>query len=155
VLAQCTAGDLWVVLLTLTRAEAGTLPGAMPPIEPLDPLEQRPVPSVLPPGLVVRRLGEGFCAVDDAGALVLNWIALGLQHNEALPLGWPLHEGPPPVLQVFERRGRTAIGLSTSWSVASAERLPLVIVRADREHCWLVSGRLALEELVEIAVSLP
>ncbi len=146
---------LRVSLVAIARQEAFFDPGAMPEQRPLEDDRPHPLPAHLPPGLRPRRLGEAYCAVDHAGEFQVTWIELHLPPDATLSLPWNLDEGPAPALQGFRFMGREAVAVSASWSAVSAERLPLIITRAGPDSCWLVGGRLPIEELARIAVSLP
>lgn len=146
---------LRVALVAITRQEAIYDPEAMPAQAPLEDDRPHPLPAHLPPGLLPRRLGQAYCAVDQAGAFQVTWIELHLPAGATLSLPWNLDEGPAPAMQGFRFMGREAVAVSAAWSAVSAERLPLVITRAGPDSCWLVGGRLPIEELARVAVSLP
>ena len=93
--------------------------------------------------------------MDAGGAFQVTWIELHLPAGETLSVPWRLDEGPAPAMQGFRFRGRDAVAAGALWSAVSAERLPAVITRAGPDSCWLVSGRLPLEELARVAASLP
>jgi hypothetical protein len=154
-LAVVDMPGLMVALVAISGPEAAFIPGAMPPIEPLSVDEPYPLPADLPVGLEPRRLGEGYCAVDESGELAISWIELPLPPSETLVLGWDLRDGPPPALEALIIGGRPAAFTSAAWSAASRERLPLLVVRASRDSCWLVGGRLTRVELARVAASLP
>jgi|GEM_PF-701469 len=146
--------DLRVALVSISPEEAIHMPSAMPAPEPLDD-ELHPLPAYLPPGLELRRLGEGYCAVDPSGQFQVTWIELLLPAGHTLHLVWNLAEGDPPELTSLEAGGRKAAFVARAWSAVSAERLPLIALRAGPDTCWLVSGRLAQAELLAVAASLP
>lgn len=146
---------LRVALVALGAAEAIFHPEAMPVPAPLDATTPHPLPEQLPVGLVPQRFGDGYCAVDGAGAFQITWIELHMPPGETLGVPWDLAEGPPPAMQGFRFRGREAIAIGALWSAVSAERLPVVITRAGLDSCWIVGGRLSIEELARVAVSLP
>lgn len=146
---------LRVALVAIAPAEAMFHPEAMPTPAPLDAGRPHPLPAHLPAGLAPRRLGEGYCAVDQAGRFQVTWIELHLPAGATLSLPWNLAEADPPAMQGFQFRGRDAVAVSASWSVVSTERLPLVATRAGPDSCWIVGGRLPIEELARVAVSLP
>ncbi|NTU84059.1 MAG: hypothetical protein HGA45_32595 [Chloroflexales bacterium] len=146
---------LRVALVALAPAEAMFHPEAMPAPAPLDDERPHPLPAHLPAGLLARRLGEAYCAVDASGRFQATWIELHLPPAATLSLPWNLDDGPAPAMQGFRLRGRDAIAIGASWSMVSAERLPVVITRASPDSCWIVGGRLPIEELARIAVSLP
>ena len=153
-LAKLELPGLRVDLVAVGEQEAIHMPAAMPQPEPLDE-ELHPLPAYLPPGLSPRRFGEGYCAVDASGAFQVTWIGLLLPAGQPLHLVWNLAEGEPPALVELEFDGRSAAYLERAWSAVSAERLPLIALRAGPDTCWLVSGRLALGELLGVAASLP
>lgn len=155
VLAVCAVPGLRVALLPVSGAEAVSAPDAMPTPEPLEPDEDHPLPDYLPPGLVVRRMGQGYCAVDAAGRFQATWIELPLPAGETLYMGWNSAEGPPPALEPIALAGRPGVFLGAAWSAVSAERLPMIVLRAGPEGCWLVSGRLTRAELTRVAAGLP
>lgn len=146
---------LRVALVALSPAEAIYDPEAMPVPESLDDDRPHPLPGYLPAGLVPRRLGQAYCAVDRTGSFQVTWIELHLPEGTTLSLPWNLDEGPAPTMQGFQFKGRDAVAVSASWSVVSLERLPVVITRAGPDSCWLIGGRLPIEELARIAVSMP
>lgn len=154
-LAVVTVPGLRVALVALAAGEAFFRPDAMPAPAPLSADQPHPLPAHLPAGLGPRRLGDGYCAVDAAGAFQLTWIELVVPAGQTLHLPWDLSEGTPPAIQGFQFRGRQAVAVAASWSMVSAERLPMVITRAGPDTCWLVGGRLAIDELARVAVSLP
>jgi hypothetical protein len=146
---------LRVAIVALNPGEAMFHPEAMPAPAPLDDAMPHPLPTHLPAGLLARRLGDAYCAVDPSGAFQVTWIELHLPPEATLTMPWDLAEGPAPAMQGFRFKGREAVAVAASWSVVSAERLPVVITRAGPDSCWLVGGRLPLEELARVAVSLP
>jgi hypothetical protein len=154
-LAVVDMPGLRVALVAISGPAAAFIPGAMPAIEPLSVDEPHPLPADLPAGLEPRRLGEGYCAVDSSGELVVSWIDLPLPPGETLVLGWDLRDGPTPALEALMLGGRPAAFVSAAWSAASRERLPLLVARAGRDSCWLVGGRLTRVELARVAASLP
>ena len=127
----------------------------MPSPQPLPPGRPHPLPGYLPAGLEPMLLGEAYCGVDAAGAFQVPWIELVLPAGETLHLPWDLADGEPPSMQGFQFRGREAVAVAATWSVVSAERLPMVVTRAGPDTCWLVSGRLPQQELLAVAASLP
>jgi hypothetical protein len=145
---------LRVSLVSIGEQEAIHMPSAMPEPEPLDG-DLHPLPSYLPPGLSPRRLGEGYCAVDASGRFQVTWIELLLPAGHPLHLVWNLAEGDPPMLIELEFGDRSAAYVERAWSAVSAERLPLIALRAGPDTCWLVSGRLELRELLGVAAGLP
>lgn len=153
-LARLSLPGLRVDLVAVGEQEAIHMPSAMPQPEPLDD-ELHPLPGYLPAGLSARRFGEGYCAVDASGAFQITWIELLLPAGQPLHLVWNLAEGEPPALVELEFEGRSAAYIERAWSAVSAERLPLIALRAGPDTCWLVSGRLALGELLGVAASLP
>lgn len=146
---------LRVALVAIAPAEAAFHPEAMPAPAPLEGDMPHPLPAYLPAGLLARRLGEAYCAVDGAGAFQVTWIELHVPEGATLSLPWSLAEGPAPAMRGFRFRGREAVAVAASWSVVSAERLPVVATRAGPDSCWLVGGRLPIEELARVAASLP
>jgi hypothetical protein len=154
-LAAITVPGLRVSLVALAAGEAIYRPDAMPAPAPLPADELHPLPGFLPPGLSPRRLGDAYCAVDDDGAFQVTWIELLVPAGETLHLPWDLGEGDAPVMQGFRFKGREAVAVAASWSIVSSERLPVVITRAGPDTCWLVGGRLPIEDLARVAVSLP
>lgn len=155
VLASCEVPGLRVALLAVSGAEAVSAPDAMPAPEPLEPEEDHPLPGSLPPGLAVRRMGQGYCAVDAAGQFQATWIELPLPAGYPLFLAWNLAEGEPPPLEPIDLAGRPGVFLRAAWSAVSAERLPLIVLRAGPEGCWIVSGHLPRAELTRVAAGLP
>lgn len=154
-LAAVSVPGLRVTLVALAPGEAMFRPDAMPAPEPLPSDRPHPLPGYLPAGLQARRLGEAYCAVDDGGLFQVTWIELVLPAGHTLRLPWDLAEGDMPTMQGFQFRGREAVAVAATWSVVSAERLPMVITRAGPDTVWLVGGRLAIDELARVAVSLP
>ncbi|MBX0326231.1 hypothetical protein K2Z83_00800 [Oscillochloris sp. ZM17-4] len=154
-LAVLDMPGLRVALVAITGPAAAFIPGAMPPIEPLSADEPHPLPAELPAGLEPRRLGEGYCAVDESGQLAVSWIALELPPGETLAMAWDPADGPTPTLQALSLGGRAAAFMSAAWSAASRERLPLLAVRAGPDSCWLIGGRISSVELARVAASLP
>lgn len=154
VLASLDLPGLRVALVAVSGAEAMYVPAAMPAPEPLG-AGPHPLPAYLPAGLEPRRLGEGYCAVDADGRFQATWIELLLPPGETLHLVWNTDEGPAPAFHSIDVDGRPAVYLAQAWSAVSAERLPLIALRAGPDTCWLVSGRLPLAELTAIAASLP
>jgi hypothetical protein len=86
---------------------------------------------------------------------VVTWFALSLQLDEPMYLAWNRADGEPPRLENIEIDERSAIWASATWSAVSADRPPVLIVRANPETCWLVGGQLPRAELAQIAASLP
>lgn len=154
-LAALDLPGLRVALVAISGPEAGFVPDAMPPIEPLPTDQPHPLPSDLPEGLEPRRLGEGYCAVNSAGELAVSWFALALAPGETLHLAWSPADGPTPTMQALNLGGRPAAFIPAVWSAVSRERLPLLAVRSGPDSCWLVVGRLAPLELARVAASLP
>lgn len=154
-LASVAVPGLRVLLVALAPAERLFQPDAMPAPRPLDEQVEHPLPTYLPAGLAPRSFGSAHCAVDASGAFQVTWIELALPPDEPLALPWDLAEGDAPVMQGFELSGRPCVAVSASWSAVTAERLPLVITRAGPASCWLVGGRIAIDQLARIAVSLP
>lgn len=154
-LAAVNVPGLRVTLVALAAGEAFFRPDAMPAPEPLPASQPHPLPTYLPAGLTPRRLGEGYCAVDAAGDFQITWIELVVPAGTTLRLPWDLSEGEIPAMQGFQFRGRQAVAVAASWSMVSAERLPMVVTRAGPDTCWLVGGRRAVDELARVAVSLP
>jgi hypothetical protein len=154
-LAAVNVPGLRVTLVALAPGEAFFRPDAMPVPEPLPGGQPHPLPAYLPAGLTPRRLGDAYCAVDAAGAFQVTWIELVVPEGATLRLPWDLAEGDPPSMQGFQFRGREAVAIAASWSMVSKERLPMVITRAGPDTCWLVGGRVAIDELARVAVSLP
>lgn len=146
---------LRVTLVALAPGEAMFHPDAMPVPAPLAADMPHPLPGYLPAGLAPMRLGEAYCGVDPASAFQVTWIELHVPAGYTLRLPWNLAEGDAPALQGFQFRGRQAVAVAATWSMVSTERLPMVITRAGPDTCWLVSGRLAIDELARVAVSLP
>jgi hypothetical protein len=146
---------LRVDLVALAPAEALFHPEAMPTPDALDDELPHPLPTHLPPGLLPRRLGDGYCAVDRTGAFQVTWIELHLPPGATLGVPWNLADGPAPAMEGFRFRGRDAVAVAALWSAVSTERLAAVITRAGPDSCWITSGRLPLEELARVAVSLP
>jgi hypothetical protein len=93
--------------------------------------------------------------VDAGGEWQVTWIELVVPEGQSLRLPWDLAEGDSPAMQGFQFRGREAVAVAASWSMVSPERLPIVITRAGPDTCWLVGGRLAIDELARVAVTLP
>ncbi|WP_129626524.1 hypothetical protein [Candidatus Oscillochloris fontis] len=154
VLALLDLPGLRVALLAVSGPIAAGFPDALPPIEPLDPASDHPMPSFLPAGLTPHRIGEGYCALDAQGQLMVSWIALDLPPNEPLPLAWNPADGPTPKLQALNLDGCAAAFLPAAWSAVSPDRLPLIALRASPTTCWLVGGRLGHVELARVAASL-
>ena len=154
-LAGITVPGLRVLLVEVAPGEAIFQPDALPQPTPLDADGPHPLPTYLPAGLAPRSFGAGYCAVDASGAFQATWIELGLPTDQPLWLPWDSADGPPPAMQGFELGGRPCVAVAVAWSAVSRERLPLVITRAGPEACWLVSGRLSINVLARIAVSLP
>jgi hypothetical protein len=154
-LSAVSVPGLRVTLVALAPGEAMFHPEAMPTPAPLPADRPHPLPGYLPAGLAPRALGAAYCAVDAAGAFQVTWIELEVPAGHTLRLPWDLAEDAPPAIQGFQFRGRDAVAVSASWSAVSAERLPMVITRAGPDTCWLVGGRLAIDELARVAVSLP
>jgi hypothetical protein len=154
-LASVALPGLRVALVAVAPAEAIFMPEAMPAPAPLDADELHPLPAELPPGLTPRRLGAGYCAVDDRGRLVASWFELLLPAGQTLHLAWNMDDGPPPALEVVDLSGRAAVFVAAAWSAVSLERLPLLAVRAGPDTCWLVGGRLGRAQLADLAAQLP
>ncbi len=154
-LAAVQVPGLRVAFVALAPAEAMFHPAAMPAPTPLDEQHPHPLPTHLPVGLTPRRLGEAYCAVDASGAFQVTWIELPLPPDATLSLPWNSDDGPVPALQGFQFKGREAVAIAASWSMVSTERLPLIVTRADPDTCWVVGGRLPIEALARVAVSLP
>jgi hypothetical protein len=154
-LAAVVVPGLRVTLVALTPDEVMFRPEAMPAPEPLSADRPHPMPGYLPAGLEPRRLGDAYCGVDAGGAFQVTWIELVVPAGHTLRLPWDLAEGDAPAMQGFKFRGREAVAVAATWSVVSTERLPMVITRAGPDTCWLVGGRLAIDELARVAVSLP
>ncbi|NNJ08833.1 hypothetical protein EKD04_000660 [Chloroflexales bacterium ZM16-3] len=154
-LAVLDMPGLRVALVAISGPAAAFIPGAMPLIEPLPTDGPHPLPADLPADLEPRRLGEGYCAVDESGQLAVSWIALPLLPHETLTMAWDASDGPVPTLQALSLGGRPAAFMSAAWSAASRERLPLLVVRAGPDSCWLVGGRISPVELARVAASLP
>lgn len=154
-LAVVELPGLRVGLVALAPQEFMFQPDAMPAPTPLSAAQPHPLPSYLPPGLEPRQLGDGYCAVDASGAFQVTWIELLLPAGHTLHLAWNLAEGPAPQLQPLALGERPGVFMAASWSVVSAERLPLVVTRAGPDTCWLVGGRVSAEELARVAASLP
>lgn len=146
---------LRVELVALAPGETMFSPEAMPLPAPLEDEQLYPLPAYLPAGLLPRRLGEGYCAVDATGAFQVTWIELHLPPGMPLGVPWDLADGPAPAMQGFRFRGRDAVAIAALWSAVSAERLSAVITRAGFDSCWIVSGRLPIEELARVAATLP
>jgi hypothetical protein len=146
---------LRVALVALMPAETMFHPEAMPAPSPLEDGRPHPLPAYLPAGLQPRRLGEGYCAVDQVGAFQVTWIELYFPAGTTLSVPWSLADGPSPAMQGFRFRGRDAVAVGALWSAVSTERLPAVITRAGPDSCWIIGGRLPLEDLARVAVSLP
>jgi hypothetical protein len=130
-------------------------PEAMPAVTALEDDQPHPLPAHLPAGLQPRRLGEAYCAADAAGAFQVSWIELHLPAGATLSVPWDLSDGPAPAMQGFQFKGRDAVAIGAVWSAVSRERLPMIVTRAGPDSCWLTSGRLPLDELARVAVSLP
>lgn len=154
-LAVLELPGLRVALVGLNPAEAVYLPEAMPDPEALDPTIIAPIPNELPARLHVCQLGEGFCALEADGTLAVTWINVLLPAEQTMYAAWNRADGDPPALQPLNFLGRSAVLIARAWSAVSAERLPMIIVRAGPDSAWLVSGRLPSPELARIAASLP
>jgi hypothetical protein len=154
-LAAITVPGLRVSLVALGPGEAIFRPDGMPIPAPLPADELHPLPAFLPAGLSPRQLGDAYCAVDAEGVFQVTWIELLVPAGETLHLPWDLAEGEAPAMQGFRFKGREAVAVAASWSMVSSERLPVVITRAGPDTCWLVGGRLPIEDLARVAVSLP
>jgi hypothetical protein len=154
-IAAISVPGLRVSIVALDASEAFYRPDAMPSHEPLSADQLHPLPSFLPEGLSPRQLGPAYCAIDSAGEFQVTWIELLVPAGTTLRLPWNLEEGSPPAMQGFQFRGRDAVAVAASWSMVTSERLPLVITRAGPDTCWLVGGRLSIEDLARVAVSLP
>jgi hypothetical protein len=154
-LTAITVPGLRVSLVALGPGEAIYRPDAMPAPAPLPADELHPLPSFLPDDLSPRQLGDAYCAVDGDGVFQVTWIELLVPAGETLHLPWDRAEGEPPAMQGFRFKGREAVAVAASWSMVSSERLPVVITRAGPDTCWLVGGRLPIEDLARVAVSLP
>lgn len=155
ILASVGVPGLRVMLVALATGERLFRPDAMPRPTPLAALADHPLPTYLPAGLAPRSFGDAHCAVDDSGAFQATWIVLPLPPDQPLVLPWDLAEGDAPAMQGFELGGRPCVAVAASWSAVSAERLPLVVTRAGAGSCWLVGGRITIDQLARIAVSLP
>lgn len=154
-LAVVNVPGLRVTLVALAANEAFFHPDAMPAPEPLNSAQPHPLPTYLPSGLELRRLGDAYCAVDAHDVFQVTWIELVVPAGQSLRLPWNLEEGDIPAMQGFHFRGREAVAIAASWSMVSVERLPMVVTRAGPDTCWLVGGRLPIDELARVAVSLP
>jgi hypothetical protein len=154
-LAAVSVPGLRVSMVALAAGEAFFRPDAMPAPAPLQADQPHPLPGYLPAGLEPRRLGDGYCGVDAGGEWQVTWIELVVPEGQSLRLPWDLAEGDSPAMQGFQFRGREAVAVAASWSMVSPERLPIVITRAGPDTCWLVGGRLAIDELARVAVTLP
>jgi hypothetical protein len=154
-LAAVQVPGLRVALVALAPAEAMFHPAAMPAPTPLDEERPHPLPTQLPVGLTPRQLGDAYCAVDASEGFQVTWIELPLPPGATLSLPWNCDDGPTPAMQGFQFKGREAVAIAASWSMVSPERLPLVVTRAGPDSCWVVGGRLPIEVLARIAVSLP
>lgn len=154
-LAVLDIPGLRVALVAISGPAAAFIPGAMPPVEPLTDDGPHRLPAYLPAGLTPRRLGEGYCAVDESGQLAVSWIALPLPPGQTLAMAWNPADGPTPGLQALNLGGRAAAFLPAAWSAASPERLPLLALRAGPDSCWLVGGRIAHLDMARVAASLP
>jgi hypothetical protein len=146
---------LRVALVAIAPEEAMFHPEAMPAPGPLEADRPHPLPAHLPAGLRPARLGEAYCAVDEGGRFQVTWIELHLPEGATLSVPWRLDDGAAPAMQGFRFRGREAVAVGALWSAVSSERLPAVITRAGPDSCWLVSGRLPIEDLARVAASLP
>jgi hypothetical protein len=146
---------LQVLLVALAPGERLFRPDAMPTPRLMDEALSHPLPTYLPAGLAPRSFGEAHCAVDASGAFQVTWIELPLPADQPLALPWDLADGDAPAMQGFELAGRPCVAVTASWSAVSIERLPLVVTRATTASCWLVGGRIPIDQLARIAVSLP
>ncbi len=154
-LATIRVPGLRVSIVALREGEALYQPESMPSPTALSADQLHPLPTFLPPGLSPRQLGDAYCAVDADGVFQVTWIELVVPAGETLHLPWDLAEGEAPAMQGFRFKGRDAVAVSASWSMVSSERLPIVITRAGPDTCWLVGGRLPIDDLARVAVSLP
>lgn len=155
VLDTARVPNLRVVVVAVSPDEPTFGDEALPTPSPLAADQPHPLPAYLPAGLIPHSFGEGYCGVDAAGQFQVTWIELLLPPEEELLVPWDSAEGPSPAIQGFELRGRPMIAVAGSWSPLSRERPPLLLTRAGPDSCWLVSGRLAIDELARVAVSLP
>jgi hypothetical protein len=155
-LGRISVPGLDVEVVAIEESLAGGLVGGMPDPEPFDRSDVTiPVPEYLPAGLQPRRLGEGFCAVDEKNTVVLTWFELLLPPGQPLHLAWNLSEGPAPTLQIHDLDTRQAILVSATWSAVAPDRPPVIVARAGPDTCWIVGGHLPHEELVRVIGSLP
>ncbi|NJN17205.1 MAG: hypothetical protein HC822_13475 [Oscillochloris sp.] len=102
-LALLDVPGLRVAQVAVRGEEAMFVPGAMPAPEILE-AGPHPLPAYLPPGLALRRLGQGYCAVDAQERFQVTWIEVLLPPGETLHLVWNTDEGAAPNLEAARPR---------------------------------------------------
>ncbi len=155
-LGAASLADLKVEIVEIDRAMAGGFATGMPEPEPLDLANiDIIIPSYLPQGLELRRLGDGCCAINASGAIKLTWFELLLPPGEPLVMAWNSADGPAPELLTIDLGERSAILATATWSAVAPDRPPVIVARASLDTCWLVGGHLPHAELAQVIASLP
>ncbi|MFL5695887.1 MAG: hypothetical protein ACJ797_02140 [Ktedonobacteraceae bacterium] len=114
------------------------------PLQERPAREELPAPESFPRGWKLYRFGEGYCATRVDGQEVLTW------HNIQQPeLSYACREQEVPQLEAIQLGDRSAI------CIRSAEPSLTQLFLRVGEGYYVVGGQVALNELLQLATSIP
>ncbi len=105
--------------------------------------EELPAPENFPTGWKLYRLGEGYCATTADGQEVINW------YSVQQPLIYAWREQEVPQLEAIQLGEQPAILIRSSSPAFTQLFLRL------GEAYYVVGGQVALNELLQVATSIP
>ena len=138
-LASCEVAGLRVEILAFDERFVHVVPAQEPPAR-----KEIPAPESFPTGWKLYRLGEGYCATGVDGQEVLTWYPVPQPE-----LSYVCKEQEVPQLEVIQLGDQSAI------CIRSAEASLTQLFLRVGEGYYVVGGPVALNELLQLATSIP